>query len=90
MRPNEFNIMFYGGRLFQPWLVDMYVKVESMRLDWYSLLKHQKIIQAELYRGIVNMLKAGEARASEVGDSLSYLEILMVVNVMFKLSSLML
>jgi hypothetical protein len=90
MRPNEFNIMFYGGRLFQPWLVDMDVKVESMRLDWYSLLKHQKIIRAELYRGIVNMLKAGEARASEVGDSLSYLEILMVVNVMFKLSSLML
>jgi hypothetical protein len=61
MRPNEFNIMFYGGRLFQKWLVDMYVKVE-----WYSLPKHQKIIPAELYHGIVNTLKAGEARASEV------------------------
>jgi hypothetical protein len=67
MRPNEFNIMFYGGRLFQEWLVDMYVKVESMRLDWYSLPKHQKIIQAELYHGIVDTLKAREARASEVG-----------------------
>jgi hypothetical protein len=44
MRPNEFNIMFYGGRLFQQWLIDMYVMVESMRLDWYSLPKHQKII----------------------------------------------
>jgi hypothetical protein len=67
MRPNEFNIMFYGGRLFQQWLVDMYVKVESMRLDWYSLPKHQKIIWAEQYCGIVNTLKASEARASEVG-----------------------
>jgi hypothetical protein len=67
MRPNEFNIMFYGGRLFQQWLMDMYVKVESMRLDWYSLPKHQKIIRVELYRGIVDTLKAGEARASEVG-----------------------
>jgi hypothetical protein len=38
-----------------------------MRLDWYSLPKHQKIIRAELYRGIVDTLKAGEARASEVG-----------------------
>jgi hypothetical protein len=66
MRPNEFNIMFYGGRLFQKWLVDKYVKVESMRHEWYSLLKHQKIIPAELYHGIVNTLKAGEARASEV------------------------
>jgi hypothetical protein len=45
----------------------MYVKVESMRLDWYSLPKHQKIIQAELYCGIVDMLKAGETRAFEVG-----------------------
>jgi hypothetical protein len=33
MRPNEFNVLFYGGRLFQQSLVDMYVKVESMRLD---------------------------------------------------------
>jgi hypothetical protein len=33
MRHNEFNIMFYGEMLFQQWLMDMYVKVESMRLD---------------------------------------------------------
>jgi hypothetical protein len=59
--------MFYGRRLFQQWLVDMYVKVESMRLDWYSLPKHQKIIRAELYHGIIDMLKAGEAHAFEVG-----------------------
>jgi hypothetical protein len=67
MRLDEFNILFYGGRLFQQWLMDMYVKVESMRLDWYSLLKHQKIIRAELYCSIVDMLKASEAHASEVG-----------------------
>jgi hypothetical protein len=41
-RPDEFNILFYGGRFFQQWLMDMYVKVESMRLDWYSLSKHQQ------------------------------------------------
>jgi hypothetical protein len=45
----------------------MYVMAESMRLDWYSLPKHQKIIQAELYRDIVDTLKASDARASEVG-----------------------
>jgi hypothetical protein len=58
---------FYGGRLFQQWFIDMYVKVEFMRLDWYSLPKHQKIIRAELYWGIVDTLQAGEARASKVG-----------------------
>jgi hypothetical protein len=59
--------MFYGGRLFQQWLIDMYIKEESMRLDKYSFPKHQKIIQAELYCGIVDTLKAGEARAFEFG-----------------------
>jgi hypothetical protein len=45
----------------------MYVKVEFMRLDWYSLPKHRKIIRAELYHDIVDTLKAGEAHASDVG-----------------------
>jgi hypothetical protein len=40
MRHGEFNVLFYGGRLFQQWLMDMHVKVESMKLDWYSLPKH--------------------------------------------------
>jgi hypothetical protein len=67
MRPQQFNILLYGGRLFQQFLMNMWVKVESMRLDWYSLSKHQKIIRAELYRGIVDTLQAGEVRAAKVG-----------------------
>jgi hypothetical protein len=42
--------MFHGGRLFQQWAVDMYVKVESMRLDWYSKPAHQDLIRADLYQ----------------------------------------
>jgi hypothetical protein len=37
------NILLYGGGLFQQFLMDMYVKVESMTLDWYPLPKHQKL-----------------------------------------------
>jgi hypothetical protein len=33
MRLDEFNILFYGGRIFQQWFVDMYVKVEPKRLE---------------------------------------------------------
>ena len=47
---NVFNIFFHGGRLFQQWIVDMYVKIESMRLDWYSNPEHHKIIRADLYQ----------------------------------------
>ena len=43
-------LFFYGSRLFQQWLVDVYVKIESMRLDWYSNPEHQKIIRADLYQ----------------------------------------
>ncbi|TVU34473.1 hypothetical protein EJB05_16308 [Eragrostis curvula] len=67
IRRGEFNVLFYGGRLFQQWLVDMYIKVESMRLNWYSLPAHQKIIRADLYQGVLDTLATGEARASLTG-----------------------
>ena len=50
VRERIFNILLFGGRLFQQWVVDMYVKIESMRLDWYSNPDNQKLIRAELYQ----------------------------------------
>ncbi|KAG2659649.1 hypothetical protein PVAP13_1KG374505 [Panicum virgatum] len=57
-----FNIFFYGGKLFQQWIVDIYVKIESMLLDWYSNPEHLKII-----RGIMDTLAAGEHRGLKAG-----------------------
>ena len=51
-----FVIFFYGGRLFQQWLVDMYIKVESMRLDWHARPENQAIICADLYQVIFNFM----------------------------------
>jgi len=50
VRQGLFNILLFGGRLFQQWAVDMYIKIESMRLDWYSNPENQKLIWAELYQ----------------------------------------
>jgi len=50
VRRGLFNILLFGGRLFQQWAVDMYIKIESMRLDWYSNPANQKLIRAELYQ----------------------------------------
>lgn len=50
VRKGLFNILLFGGRLFQQWAVDMYIKIESMRLDWYSNPDNQKRIRAELYQ----------------------------------------
>ncbi|XP_044389453.1 uncharacterized protein [Triticum aestivum] len=43
-RKKLFNIILFGGRLFQQWAVDMYIKIETMRLDWYSKPENQKVI----------------------------------------------
>lgn len=40
IREGVFNICFYGGRLFQQLIVDIYIKIESMCLDWYSNPDH--------------------------------------------------
>ena len=50
VRKKLFNIILFGGRLFQQWAVDMYIKIETMRLDWYSKPANQKILRAELYQ----------------------------------------
>jgi hypothetical protein len=43
--------MFHGGRLFQQWDADMYVKVESMCLDRYSSTPaHQYLNRADLFQ----------------------------------------
>ncbi|XP_044431343.1 uncharacterized protein [Triticum aestivum] len=50
VRKKLFNIILFGGRLFQQWAVDMYIKIETMRLDWYSKPENQKVIRADLYQ----------------------------------------
>ena len=50
VRKKLFNIILFGSRLFQQWAVDMYIKIETMRLDWYSKPENQKVIQADMYQ----------------------------------------
>jgi hypothetical protein len=50
VRKGLFNIILFGARQFQQWAVDMYIKMETMRLDFFSKPKNQKRIRAELYQ----------------------------------------
>ncbi|XP_075486067.1 uncharacterized protein LOC142525622 isoform X2 [Primulina tabacum] len=65
IRDNDSSILLYGGRLLQQFIVDMYVKLETTRLDYYRL--NQAEMRSELYQGIVDSVVRGEARGSEVG-----------------------
>uniref|UniRef100_A0ACD5ZSL2 Uncharacterized protein n=1 Tax=Avena sativa TaxID=4498 RepID=A0ACD5ZSL2_AVESA len=49
------------------WAVDMYIKMETMRLDFYSKPQNQKLIRADLYQGVVDVIDTGETRGSQVG-----------------------
>uniref|UniRef100_A0A0E0RB78 Uncharacterized protein n=1 Tax=Oryza rufipogon TaxID=4529 RepID=A0A0E0RB78_ORYRU len=42
VRRELLNIILFGGRFFQQWAVDICIKIESMRLDWYSNPVNQK------------------------------------------------
>ncbi|EEC81941.1 hypothetical protein OsI_25815 [Oryza sativa Indica Group] len=54
MRCGIFNSILHGGRLFQQFAVDMYIKVESSRLDYVR--NNQKEIRADLYQGLMDSI----------------------------------
>lgn len=51
--------------LFRQLAVDMYIKLETTRLDFFR--RNQSNMRAELYQGIVDSVFKGETRGNEVG-----------------------
>ncbi|XP_073121078.1 uncharacterized protein [Henckelia pumila] len=66
IRLTNTSVILYGGRLLQQYVVDMYVKLETTRLDYYR--RHQSEIRSEMYQGVVESVANGESRGSEVGQ----------------------
>ena len=65
IRPSTKSILLIVGRLFQQYVVDMYIKLETTRLNFYKTQQSQ--IRSELYQGIVDVVNAGETRGDKVG-----------------------
>ncbi|KAG5556067.1 hypothetical protein RHGRI_006626 [Rhododendron griersonianum] len=65
IRPTTNSIILESGRLLQQFCVDMYIKIETSRLDYFRT--HQNEIRADLYQGIVDSIARGESRGSKVG-----------------------
>ena len=49
-RPGEPSIIFYGGRLFQEYVVDAWALCEQSALNWARF--HQKELCADLYQNL--------------------------------------
>lgn len=60
-------MLLFGGRLTQQYVVDMYIKIESIRLAFILQPSTQVLIRADLYQGLLDSIVAGETRASMIG-----------------------
>ncbi|KAG5520326.1 hypothetical protein RHGRI_033033 [Rhododendron griersonianum] len=68
IRDHHQSILLLSGRLFQQYVVDMYIKLENTRLDYFRHKQYD--IRAELYQGIVDSVLGGESRGSMVGKKI--------------------
>ena len=68
IRPLHKSSLLHAGRLLQQYVVDMYVKVESSRLDYFR--GKQEEIRADLYQGIVDAVTLGETRGHKMGHKI--------------------
>ncbi|KAG6646090.1 hypothetical protein CIPAW_08G169300 [Carya illinoinensis] len=59
------SILLVSGRLLQQFVVDMYIKIETSRLDYFR--NNQQHIRSELYQSIVDSINVGETNASRIG-----------------------
>ncbi|XP_012856992.1 PREDICTED: uncharacterized protein LOC105976260 [Erythranthe guttata] len=59
------SILLLAGRLLQQYTVDMYIKLETTRLDYFR--RNQTNLRAELYQGLIDSVSRGEKRGGEVG-----------------------
>lgn len=57
-------MLLRAGRCLQQYIVDMYVKIENTRLDFFRY--NQETIRADLYQGILDTLESGENSAANV------------------------
>ncbi|KAI3725246.1 hypothetical protein L1987_65027 [Smallanthus sonchifolius] len=60
------NVFLFAGRLLQQFAVDVYIKIETQRLQFCE--QNQAKIRAYLYQGIVDCVNAGEVNPNRVGQ----------------------
>nr|XP_016472237.1 PREDICTED: uncharacterized protein LOC107794274 [Nicotiana tabacum] len=66
IRKGEKTILLLCGRLLQQFVVDMYIKLETTRLEFFRL--EQALLRREILQGIVDSIMAGEYRGDKVGQ----------------------
>ncbi|XP_019242637.1 PREDICTED: uncharacterized protein LOC109222777, partial [Nicotiana attenuata] len=66
IRKGEKTILLLCGRLLQQFVVDVHIKLETTRLEFFRL--EQALLRREILQGIVDSIMAGEYRGDKVGQ----------------------
>ena len=68
-RTLKFNALHFGGRLFQQYLVDTFIRVEQDRIQWIKF--NQKTLLAENYGGVNQFLEdLAEKKNAVIGEKI--------------------
>ncbi|XP_031116667.1 uncharacterized protein LOC116020327 [Ipomoea triloba] len=65
VRASDNSLLLHTGRLFQQFIVDIYIKVETQRLDYFR--KKQQLFRSENFQGLVDSVGTGAVFGNEVG-----------------------
>ncbi|XP_019230428.1 PREDICTED: uncharacterized protein LOC109211349 isoform X1 [Nicotiana attenuata] len=65
IRENDKNEVLHCGRLFQQFIVDKFIKLETQRLYFYFF--NQDLFRIDMLQGIIDFLRLGETEASRIG-----------------------
>ncbi|XP_070013986.1 uncharacterized protein [Nicotiana sylvestris] len=65
LRDNETNEVLHCGRIFQQFIVDVYIKLETQRLDFFSF--NPDLFRIEVLQGLLDILRCGEKEVSKIG-----------------------
>lgn len=67
IRENDQSFLLHTGRLLQQYIVDMYIKIETSRLEFFRTADMQNRLRNEVYRGLVDSITHGCEMGSDIG-----------------------
>lgn len=67
MRADDSSYLLHAGRLAQQYVIDMYIELETSRLDFYRSAQAQTQLRTESYWGLIDSIYDGEKISSNIG-----------------------
>ncbi|XP_075515341.1 uncharacterized protein LOC142549981 [Primulina tabacum] len=67
IRNNDMSFILHIGRLLQQYIVDMYIKIETSRLEFFRTSDMQNRLRNEAYNGVLDGIAQGCEIGSDIG-----------------------